>query len=140
MFKRPFRIARNLLEKRVRWKKTFLAALSTLWMAPMAPAFADATAYARVRRDGSLDTANAKGVLRVTRVSLGTYCFRLATTARVGMASASARENRPISSTVFTPADGAARLSGCPTDSPYAVITFLPNGARFDSEFYVVFF
>jgi putative transposase len=33
-----------------------------------------------------------------------------------------------------------ARLSGCPTDSPYAVITFLPNGARFDSDFYVVFF
>jgi hypothetical protein len=109
-------------------------------LAQAMPAVADALAFARIRANGSIDAAAVKNITQVSKPGLGTYCFQLAQPARVGVASASAVENRLITAQVFTPQDGAVRMSACPRGFSYAVVTFLSNGGKVDASFYVVFF
>ncbi len=136
----PSQPRRKTLATMARWRPTAIAVLFTAVLAQAMPALADALAFARIRANGSIDTAAAKNITQVSKPSPGTYCFQLAQPARVGVDSVNAIENRSITAQLFTPQDGAIRLSNCPTGYSYAVMTVLSNGAKVDASFYVAFF
>jgi hypothetical protein len=96
-----------------------------------------ALGYAYVLQDGSL--INSKGVVLVTHPSTGLWCFALAFTPHVAVATVTgtAGVGNQIIHTSISP--GASDACHSPNPADAAAFMVLPDGSRTDYQFFIEF-